>query len=148
MNLIPNPIEAGCIQEALMQKTDVLDRTKWDVFQLEVQEKLIEPLGLKNVIICVKRHDGINGNVKLNYPTHRRDSSARDTDHHGRLAARKQLTVDQLHEEIKTILDSLLENCAVQFGKIKFEVSHGELKETLFSFSARPHESTAEFFVL
>jgi hypothetical protein len=131
-----------------MAKPFVPPSAGWDPFFQQVQKDLIEPLGLENVIISVDRHQGENGKVGVTLSPHHLGTNAKDSAHDVLVFSKKQLTVYQLTEEIQSILDVLLHDCAVRFGDITFVVNQGVLKETVFSFSTRPHESSASFFVV
>ena len=137
-----------------MKKPQVPDKMNRD-FEAEVQKRLIEPLKLDDVdvVIHVDRHQGKNGNVEVTFPNclgdqSPADRSSPDSLHDDAVSAQKQLSFNQLRFEIKNIVDCLLEDCAVQFGDVTFFIKRGKLEETVFSFSTKPHESSARFFVV
>ena len=92
-------------------------------------------------MITVDRHQGTNGKVNVTL-----SSTSPEKLREGDFGSRKQLTIDELTAEIQSLLEDLLDDCAVSFGDIRFIVHQGRLKETIFSFSTRPNESTAGFF--
>jgi hypothetical protein len=48
--------------------------------------------------------------------------------------------------KIKSVLDELLQNCALEFGDITIVVKKGQLEKTVFSYSTRPNESSKRHF--
>ncbi len=126
-----------------MTSPNSLPVEKWDPFFQKVQRTLVEPLGLNNVEIYVDRHDGKNANVTVEH-SHSKTSPSKPAEP---VVSQKKLTIDQLTAEIELILDQLLKGCAIQFGDIRFVVDCGQLTVTVFSVSARPHESSQGFFV-
>jgi hypothetical protein len=96
----------------------------------------------------VDRHSGANSKFGVTLSPAPVESGAKSQGHHDLVITRKQLTVNQLTEEIQNILDELLEACAVQFGDITFFVKKGFLRKTVFSFAMRPHEPSTIFFTV
>lgn len=115
----------------------------WDPFYRQVQESLIEPLGLDSVKISVPRHQGTNGEVEVRLLPQK--NGKMEPIHHVQDLSKKQLTPAQLRAEIQSILDDLLQDCVVQYGSVKFFVGHGLLTKTVFTFSSRPEESSQPY---
>jgi hypothetical protein len=122
------------------------DRASWDPFCQRVQEELVDHLGLENAVISVNRHHGMNTNIDVNLTEHSGDKPASHTDYHALVGDQIQLTMNQLTRQVKSIVDMLLEDCDVCFGEISFHVKRRILEKIEFSYSKRPHESTACFF--
>ncbi len=125
-----------------------LEKEHWDPFCQRVQTELIDPLGLDDAVVKMDRHQGMNKNVRVEVSRGSDEKSSSDLPHHDRVAQQIQLTLDELTKEVESIVDVLLQDCDVNFGKIKIEVKGGVLEAMVFSYSTRPQESTASFFLV
>ncbi len=121
---------------------------QWDPFFRDVQLKLVDRLGLQNVVISVGRHRGSNGKVEVSLFNQVSSSDASERDPTIQCPADPKIAANELPKEIQAILDTLLAGCSVNFGDIYFFVNRGWLRKTMFTVSARPDESSYPFFIV